>query len=463
MSMSPRPTTPLASIGTANLIARAPETHPLTWRLRDDGQPVWLDEYQSKQGYEAARKALGQMSPDEIVGTVKDAGLKGRGGAGFSTGVKWGLMPKDESMNIRYLLCNADEMEPNTYKDRLLMEQLPHLLIEGMIISAKALKAYRGYIFLRGEYVDAAINLRRAIEEAKAAGLLGKNILGSGVDFELFVHTGAGRYICGEETALINSLEGRRANPRAKPPFPAVSGVWGKPTCVNNVETLCNVPAIIGNGVAWYQGLALPGSEDHGTKLMGFSGKVNNPGLWELPFGITARELFEHYAGGMKHGYRLKAWQPGGAGTGFLLPEHLDAQMYAGGIGKVGTRMGTGLAMAVDDSINMVGLLRNMEEFFARESCGWCTPCRDGLPWSVKLLRALERGQGQPGDLATLEQLCNFLGPGKTFCAHAPGAVEPLGSALKYFRAEFEAGIKGPQDNHTLFKGIQPNLLGERW
>jgi NADH-quinone oxidoreductase subunit F len=463
MSMSPRPTTPLASIGTANLIARTPETHPLTWRLRDDGQPVWLDEYQSKQGYEAARKALGQMSPDEIVGTVKDAGLKGRGGAGFSTGVKWGLMPKDESMNIRYLLCNADEMEPNTYKDRLLMEQLPHLLIEGMIISAKALKAYRGYIFLRGEYVDAAINLRRAVEEAKAAGLLGKNILGSGVDFELFVHTGAGRYICGEETALINSLEGRRANPRAKPPFPAVSGVWGKPTCVNNVETLCNVPAIIGNGVAWYQGLALPGSEDHGTKLMGFSGKVNNPGVWELPFGITARELFEHYAGGMKPGYRLKAWQPGGAGTGFLLPEHLDAQMYAGGIGKVGTRMGTGLAMAVDDSINMVGLLRNMEEFFARESCGWCTPCRDGLPWSVKLLRALERGQGQPGDLATLEQLCNFLGPGKTFCAHAPGAVEPLGSALKYFRAEFEAGIKGPQDNHTLFKGIQPNLLGERW
>lgn len=461
--MSLQPNKTLASLGTANRIPRAPETHPLTWRLRDDGQPVWLEEYQAKQGYEAARKALSQMSPDEIVGTVKDAGLKGRGGAGFSTGVKWGLMPKDESMNIRYLLCNADEMEPNTYKDRLLMEQLPHLLIEGMIISARALKAYRGYIFLRGEYVDAAIHLRRAVIEAKAAGLLGKNILGSGFDFELFVHTGAGRYICGEETALINSLEGRRANPRAKPPFPAVSGVWGKPTCVNNVETLCNVPAIIGNGVEWYQGLALPGSEDHGTKLMGFSGKVNNPGLWELPFGITARELFEGYAGGMKPGYRLKAWQPGGAGTGFLLPEHLDAQMYAGGIGKVGTRMGTGLAMAVDDSINMVGLLRNMEEFFARESCGWCTPCRDGLPWSVKILRALERGEGQPEDLATLEQLVSFLGPGKTFCAHAPGAVEPLGSAMKYFRSEFEAGVKAPHDNHKLFKGIQPNLLGERW
>ncbi|MGE8392849.1 MAG: NADH-quinone oxidoreductase subunit NuoF [Pseudomonas sp.] len=431
----------ITSFGPANRIARSAETHPLTWRLRDDGEPLWLDEYQAKDGYAAARKALAQMSQDDIVQTVKDSGLKGRGGAGFPTGVKWGLMPKDESMNIRYLLCNADEMEPNTWKDRMLMEQQPHLLIEGMLISARALKAYRGYIFLRGEYTTAARNLTRAVEEAKAAGLLGKNILGSGFDFELFVHTGAGRYICGEETALINSLEGRRANPRSKPPFPAAVGVWGKPTCVNNVETLCNVPAIVGNGIDWYKSLAREGSEDHGTKLMGFSGKVKNPGLWELPFGVPARELFEDYAGGMRDGFKLKCWQPGGAGTGFLLPEHLDAQMYAGGIAKVGTRMGTGLAMAVDDSVNMVSLLRNMEEFFARESCGFCTPCRDGLPWSVKLLRALEKGQGQQGDIETLLGLVGFLGPGKTFCAHAPGAVEPLGSAIKYFRPEFEAGI----------------------
>ncbi|MEG1079910.1 MAG: cytochrome c biogenesis protein CcsA [Pseudomonas sp.] len=220
----------ITSFGPANRIARSAETHPLTWRLRDDGEPLWLDEYQAKDGYSAARKALAQMSQDDIVQTVKDSGLKGRGGAGFPTGVKWGLMPKDESMNIRYLLCNADEMEPNTWKDRMLMEQQPHLLIEGMLISARALKAYRGYIFLRGEYTTAARNLNRAVEEAKAAGLLGKNILGSGFDFELFVHTGAGRYICGEETALINSLEGRRANPRSKPPFPAAVGVWGKPT-----------------------------------------------------------------------------------------------------------------------------------------------------------------------------------------------------------------------------------------
>ncbi|MEX6503724.1 NADH-quinone oxidoreductase subunit NuoF [Pseudomonas zhanjiangensis] len=432
------------SYSTANHSPRRAETHPLTWRLRDDGKPVWLEQYQRQDGYAAARQALTQLSPQEVTQRVKDSGLKGRGGAGFPTGVKWGLMPDDELLNRRYLLCNADEMEPNTYKDRLLMEQLPHLLIEGMLISAYALKAYRGYIFLRGEYVDCARHLLGAIDEARSAGLLGQHILGSEFSFELFVHTGAGRYICGEETALINSLEGRRANPRSKPPFPAAVGVWGKPTCVNNVETLCNVPAIIGNGVDWYKGLARRGSEDMGSKLMGFSGRVKHPGLWELPLGIPARELFEDYAGGMRAGYRLKAWQPGGAGTGFLLPEHLDAAMYAGGIGKVGTRMGTGLAMAVDDSVNMVGLLRNMEEFFARESCGFCTPCRDGLPWSVKLLRALEQGQGQPGDLQTLEQLCNFLGPGKTFCAHAPGAVEPLASALKYFRGEFEAGIAQP-------------------
>lgn len=431
----------LASFGPINSSARQEQTHPLTWRLRADGEPVWLDEYRQKNGYAAARKALLEMAQADIVQQVKDSGLKGRGGAGFPTGVKWGLMPADDSITTRYLLCNADEMEPNTWKDRMLMEQLPHQLIEGMLISARALKTYRGYIFLRGEYVDAARNLNRAIDEAKAAGLLGQNILGSGFDFELFVHTGAGRYICGEETALINSLEGRRANPRAKPPFPAAAGVWGKPTCVNNVETLNNVPAIVLNGVDWYKSLARPGSEDMGTKLMGFSGKVKTPGIWEVPFGISARELFEDFAGGMRDGYTLKCWQPGGAGTGFLLPEHLEASMYAGGIGKVGTRMGTGLALAVDTSINMVSLLRNMEEFFARESCGWCTPCRDGLPWSVKLLRALEKSQGEPGDIELLEHLVRGCGPGKTFCAHAPGAVEPLGSAIKYFRAEFEAGI----------------------
>ncbi|EMD0828551.1 NADH-quinone oxidoreductase subunit NuoF [Morganella morganii] len=449
---------------TVKTVCRTAETHPLTWRLRDDHQPVWLDEYRSKNGYAGAERALKGMAPDDITSLVKDAGLKGRGGAGFSTGLKWSLMPKDESMNIRYLLCNADEMEPGTYKDRLLMEQLPHLLVEGMLISAFALKAYRGYIFLRGEYIEAAKHLRHAIEEAKAAGLLGKNILGSGFDFELFVHTGAGRYICGEETALINSLEGRRANPRSKPPFPASSGVWGKPTCVNNVETLCNVPAILAHGKEWYIGLSEGKSTDAGTKLMGFSGRVKNPGVWELPFGTTAREILEDYAGGMRDGLTLKAWQPGGAGTDFLTQDHLDLPMDFEHIGKAGSRLGTALAMAVDNEINMVSLTRNLEEFFARESCGWCTPCRDGLPWSVKILRAIEKGEGQPGDIETLEQLCRFLGPGKTFCAHAPGAVEPLQSAIKYFRDEFEAGIVQPvYGNVQTIAGIQPNLLKQRW
>lgn len=449
---------------TQRQITRNKQTHPLTWRLREDQQPIWLEEYLSKNGYQGAKNALSSMSPDQVVSLVKDAGLKGRGGAGFSTGLKWSLMPKDDSMNIRYLLCNADEMEPGTYKDRLLMEQLPHLLIEGMLIGAYALKAYRGYIFLRGEYIEAAKHLRKAIEEAKAAGLLGKNILASGFDFELFVHTGAGRYICGEETALINSLEGRRANPRSKPPFPATSGVWGKPTCVNNVETLCNVPAIITHGKEWYLGLSEGKSKDAGTKLMGFSGRVNNPGLWELPFGITAREILEDYAGGMRAGLTLKAWQPGGAGTDFLTEAHLDLAMDFDSIAKAGSRLGTALAMAVDNEINMVSLTRNLEQFFARESCGWCTPCRDGLPWSVKILQALERGEGQPGDIETLEQLCRFLGPGKTFCAHAPGAVEPLQSAIKYFRAEFEAGISQQNlANLSPIAGIQPNLLKQRW
>ncbi len=443
-------------------IIRCAETHPLTWQLRDDSQPVWLDEYCSKNGYSGAQKALKTMSPDEIVALVKDSGLKGRGGAGFSTGLKWSLMPKDEPMNIRYLLCNADEMEPGTYKDRLLMEQSPHLLIEGMLIAAFALKAYRGYIFLRGEYIEAAQILRRAIAEATQAGWLGKNILGSGFDCELIVHTGAGRYICGEETALINSLEGRRANPRVKPPFPATVGVWGKPTCVNNVETLCNVPAIITHGVQWYKDLSK--SDDTGTKLMGFSGRVKNPGLWELPFGITAREILEDYAGGMCEGLRFKAWQPGGASTDFLTENHLDLPMTFSTIAKAGSRLGTALAMAVDHQINMVSLVRNLEEFFARESCGWCTPCRDGLPWSVKILSALEHRQGQPGDIETLERLCRQLGPGMTFCAHAPGAVEPLQSAIRYFREEFEAGIASqfPKNIGTI-NGIQPNLLNERW
>jgi NADH-quinone oxidoreductase subunit F len=417
------------------------ETKPLTYRARHE-TPLNLKEYEAQDGYAALKKAIKQMTPTEVQTVVKDANLRGRGGAGFPAGIKWSLVPMgDDAPKQKYLVCNADEMEPGTFKDRMLMEDIPHQLVEAMIIGSYAIQASRAYIFLRGEYVLSAKRLNDAITEAKAAGYLGNNILGSGWSLELAVHTGAGRYICGEETALINSLEGRRANPRAKPPFPQIAGLWGKPTVVNNVETLCCVPHIVLRGADWFKNLSQGKSPDAGTKIFGAAGRVQRPGLWELPMGTTAREILEEHAGGMKPGLNLKAWLPGGASTDFLLPEHLDLAMDFDTIGKAGSRMGTGLLMLVDDKQEMLSVLCNLEEFFARESCGWCTPCRDGLPWTLKLLKALERGEGKPGDLETLEQMTRFLGPGKTFCAHAPGAMEPLQSALKYFRADLEKGI----------------------
>ncbi|MFZ5697853.1 MAG: NADH-quinone oxidoreductase subunit NuoF [Pseudomonadota bacterium] len=421
--------------------AKSATTHPLTWRLRDDRSPLDLQAYEAQAGYVALRRSLKELPPAEIQKAVKDSNLRGRGGAGFPTGVKWSLIPMGPDSGKKYLVCNADEMEPGTFKDRLLMEQLPHQLIEAMILSAYAIQAYRGYIFLRGEYIVAAERLNRAIAEAKAAGYIGRNVLGTGWDFELYVHTGAGRYICGEETALINSLEGRRATPRAKPPFPQIAGAWGRPTIVNNVETLCNVPHILLHGGEWFRGLSQGKSPDGGTKLYGMSGRTKRTGVWELPIGTSAREILEVHAGGMADGLKLKCWLPGGASTDFLMPEHLDLAMDFDTIMKNGSRMGTGLMMAIDDRQSMVAVVRNLEEFFARESCGWCTPCRDGLPWTVKVLRAIEKNQGKPGDIEFLQKMTRDLGPGKTFCAHAPGAMEPLQSALKFFRDEFQRGI----------------------
>jgi NADH-quinone oxidoreductase subunit F len=417
------------------------DTRPLTWRLQHGDAITDIKTYESLEGYAAVRKVVKEMSPLDVQKVVKDANLRGRGGAGFPTGVKWSLIPMGADAGVKYLVCNADEMEPGTFKDRLLMEKLPHQLVESMIVAGYAIQATRAYIFLRGEYILAAERLNDAIKEAKAAGYLGENILGSGWSMDLYVHTGAGRYICGEETALINSLEGRRANPRAKPPFPQIAGARGKPTIVNNVETLCNVPPIVMRGADWFKGLSEGKSPDSGTKLYGVSGKAKRTGVWELPIGTTARELLEVHAGGMQDGLELKCWVPGGASTDFLLPEHLDLAMDYDTISKAGSRMGTGLIMVVDQKQNMISLLRNLEEFFARESCGWCTPCRDGLPWGVKILRALERGEGRAEDIEQLSKLTRDLWIGKTFCAHAPGAMEPLMSALKYFRSEFEQGI----------------------
>lgn len=418
-----------------------PDNYPLTWRMRADNKPAWLREYQSKNGYMALHKAITCMSPSDIIKLISQAQLRGRGGGGFLTGLKWSIMASNHSMSTRYLICNADEMEPGTYKDRFLIEHLPHLLLEGILIASYALGVSIAYIFLRYEYIKSAQYLNYAISELRVSKLLGKNILNSEFNCDLFLHTGAGRYICGEETALINALEGNRAIPRAKPPFPAQSGLWGKPTCINNVETLCNIPSIIEKGVDWYKNIAINNSNNTGTKLMGFSGRVKKPGIWELPFGVTAREVLEQYAEGMCDGLTLKAWQPGGASTDFLIDDHLDTLMDFDNISAIGSRFGTGMAIAIDNTVNMVSLVRNLEEFFSRESCGWCTPCRNGLPWIVKLLISLENKNGYPGDIEILEHLCELLGPGKTFCAHAPGAIEPLKSALKYFKNEFELGI----------------------
>jgi NADH-quinone oxidoreductase subunit F len=416
---------------------------PLTHLVNIDN-PLDINGYIAQGGYLGAQKALQEYSPQEVLKIVQDSGLKGRGGAGFPTGVKWSFVPMfepgdEKAPDNKYLVCNADEMEPGTFKDRLLLEGVPHQLIEAMIIAAYTIGANKAYIFLRGEYFLAAQRLNEAIKEAISQNWLGDNIQGSGYSLELNLHTSAGRYICGEETALINALEGKRANPRAKPPFPQVSGLFGKPTIVNNVETLSNLPHILKNGIEWFQQLS-PES-DAGTKIYAACGQVKSPGLWELPMGVTIRELLYQHAGGMKDGLTLKGLLPGGASTDFLLPEHLDTPMDFDSIAKIGSRLGTGGLIVLDDKNCPVAMVLNLLRFFAQESCGFCTPCRDGTPWAVEVLTRIEKGQGKVDDLDALHKLCDFMWIGKTHCALAPGAVEPLRSALQYFHDEFEQHI----------------------
>lgn len=454
---------------------------PLTGHLRSDGQALSLGEYEAVGGYRGLRTAL-QMEPHQVIGMIKDSTLGGRGGAGFSTGSKWSFIPDEEfherhvfpheivamveepdvwghhasgfSTGVKwgfmpasphaaaptYLVANADEMEPGTFKDRVLMEGNPHQLIEGMVIAAHAIRADTAYIFLRWAYKKAARRIRTALAEARQAGYLGPSIMGTDFSLEIHLHPSAGRYICGEETAQLNALEGRRATPRAKPPFPPVVGLWGRPTNVNNVETLSNVPHLLYNGVDWFKGLSL--TDSGGTKLYGVSGRVRRPGLWELPMGTPAREIIEEHAGGMLEGYRLRGFLPGGASTEFLLPEHLDAPMSFKSVSSLGSRLGTGTMIILDDRTCPVGMVHNLMNFFARESCGWCTPCREGLPWTARLLGALEAGEGREADIERLQRHARLLGPGNTFCALAPGAMEPLQSALKYFMADFEEHIQ---------------------
>jgi NADH-quinone oxidoreductase subunit F len=424
---------------------------PLTAHIRKGEKPFDIDEYERAGGYQALRKALGQMTPAEVIAEVKASNLRGRGGAGFPTGEKWsfvpsGLMPSGimpsgaDAPHPKYLVVNADEMEPGTFKDRLLLEGNPHQLLEGAIIAAWAIQADVAYIFLRWEYRLAERYMRIAIQEAYDKGYIGKNILGTGWSLEMVLHTSAGRYMCGEETGLLNSLEGKRPNPHTKPPFPATVGLWGKPTVVNNVETLSNVSHIIQNGAAWFQKLGM--GKDSGTKIYGVSGRVKKPGAWELPMGSRAREILEQHAGGMRDGYQIRAVIPGGASTEFIPAGQLDLPMNFDDVAKAGSRLGTANMIVLDDRTCPVGMLSNLMSFFAQESCGWCTPCWGGLHLIAQVLAEIEAGKGRLEDIALLEEQAALLGPGRTFCALAPGAVEPLQSGVKFFREDFERHIR---------------------
>jgi NADH-quinone oxidoreductase subunit F len=402
------------------------------------GETVLLPEYEKSGGYQGLRDAL-KMEPSQVCDVIKASALRGRGGAGFPTGIKWSFFPAD-APGEKYLVCNGDEMEPGTYKDRQLLLADPHQLVEGMAIAAYAMQTPVGYIFLRYAYEDCSQRVERAIEEAIAAGYLGRNILGSGFDVELHVHRSAGRYILGEETALLNGLEGRRPNPRSKPPFPAQRGLFGKPTNVNNVETLANVPHILANGIMWFHDLAL-NPESAGTKLFGLSGHLNRTECFELPLGITLREVVEEVGGGVRGGKKFKACLPGGASTPYLTAEHLDLMMDFDPLEEVKSRLGTAGVTVFDEDTCMVAVTRNLNQFFARESCGWCTPCRDGLATVSWLLDRIEFGHATKDDLAMLkDQVRNIRG--RSFCALAEGAMGPVEALLRLFEDEIIDHIK---------------------
>ena len=373
-------------------------------------------------GREATRqcaKPCRRLSPQEVMDLVKNSNLRGRGGAGFPTGSKWSFVPMgDDAPRPKYLVANADEMEPGTFKDRLLMEGDPHQLIEGMIVSAFAIEADVAYIFLRCEYKLAEKRLRKALAEAYEGGYLGKNILGSGYSLEMHLHVSAGRYMCGEETGLLNALEGKRANPRSKPPFPQVSGLWGKPTIVNNVETLCNVPHIVNHGAEWFKGLSR--TEDGGTKIYGASGKVKRPGAWELPMGTTIREILEEHAGGMRDGLKFRGVLPGGASTDFLVEEHLDVAMDFDSVQKAGSRLGTGTMIVLDDQTCPVGMVHNLEHFFAHESCGWCTPCWRGCHGRSGFCKPLSRDRESRAIWRNSSVTPGFSAPATRFARSRP-------------------------------------------
>ncbi|MCC6492398.1 MAG: NADH-quinone oxidoreductase subunit NuoF [Pirellulales bacterium] len=416
-----------------------------------------LETYRADGGYAALQKAL-TMAPADIVAMVKDAVLRGRGGAGFPAGLKWTFLPKDHPGPI-YLCVNADESEPGTFNNRILMEQDPHQLIEGIAVACHAIRSNTAYLYIRYEYGRSYRVLDAAIKECYAAGLLGKNIQGSGFDLDVHLHRGAAAYICGEETGLIESLEGKRAWPRIKPPFPAIEGLFRKPTIVNNVETLCCVPHILNRGVEWFKSLGVPPDPSNprdlgsfGPKLYCISGHVNKPGCVELPLGVTARELIEEHAGGVWKGRQAKAVVPGGISMGFLSADELDTPLDFNGPIKAGCLgLGTAAVIVVDDQTSMVDVLYNCCRFMSHESCGQCTPCREGTKWMTRILERIRVGHGKLEDLDTLVEVAGSMGiiPGTTICGLADGAAWPVKNAIKKFRSEFEEYINSGRRTMT--------------
>ena len=418
-----------------------PYVHPSEVRMISEhfGDPEarTLQGWEKRGGYQALRKALG-MSRMDLVNEVKSSGLRGRGGAGFPTGVKWSFMPQNSGKQ-HYLLCNADESEPGTFKDRELMRWTPHQLIEGCLIGAYAINASHAYIYIRGEFFETAQIMARAIEEVYAAGYAGEDVMGSGTTLDLTLHLGAGAYICGEETGLMNSLEGRRGEPRLKPPFPAVSGAFGKPSTINNVETLCAVPHIVVNGGAWYRQWGTEKSP--GTKLFCVSGHVQRPGNYEVPLGFDFREFIYDVCGGIPDGRALKAVIPGGSSVPIMTADEIDVGMDYESFAAAGTMLGAGSVIVMDETTDIVKQVRRMVDFYAHESCGQCTPCREGTAWAAKILRRIENGWGTEADLDTLLDISDNMA-GKTICVLSDAAAAPIVSSVQKFREEYVSLIR---------------------
>ena len=404
-----------------------------------DSDKSWtLAQYESVDGYTGLRRAL-DMLPADVMSLVKESGLRGRGGAGFPTGLKWSLVPQDNP-NPKYLVVNADESEPGTCKDMPLMMASPHTLVEGVIISAYAIGANTAFIYIRGEVLHIVRRLHQAVEEARAAGYVGENVLGSGYDLNIIVHAGAGAYICGEETALLDSLEGRRGQPRLRPPFPAVAGLYASPTVINNVESIASVPSILTNGIAWFQSMGTEKSK--GMTLYSLSGHVKRPGQFEAPLGVTLRQLLE-LSGGVRNDHQMKFFTPGRSSTPILTGDHLDVPLDYEGMAAAGTMLGTKALQVFDETTSVVRTTLRWTEFYKHESCGKCTPCREGFWWLVQLLMRFESGTAQPGDVDKMLDICENIG-GRSFCALADGGVAAIVSAVKYFREEFEQGYTTP-------------------